>query len=461
MDPSTEGHTSSENGLKNTQGNTQETHKSKRARLKSSSKPSSQGSVVYYCNYCRRDVSRTLHIRCAECQDFDLCLDCFWNGLTLWPHHPESPYRVIAPIYSPIYCEDWAALEEEFLLDGLERFGVDNWTEISQHIQTRHPLETGAHYQRTYFGSIYAPLPEPERILPRDTNDYSSVVLVPDPKSLRVMHHFTEDDNAGWMPKRGDFVYEWSNEAEEILADMELSPNDNSTEREVKLRLLEIYNAKLDEREMRKDFLLKRDLLDTKKREALMNSLNLYERELYEKLCVFARFMPQDDFVELIRSTADEKELRAQVSELLPMRIAGAKTVDEYSEMEGDHFAFWNGPVQDFKLRDERDKKDFGEVVSRPEEMDGAELLSEVELMLCKNLKMCPQQLLILKEHLVRESAKAGYIRKKDMKDIIKYDTLKVQRVFDYLSACGFLKTEPAGEANKPPACQTPEKNGK
>jgi len=56
----------------------------------------------------------------------------------------------------------------------------------------------------------------------------SSYVLDPDPKSLRVMHHFTEDDNAGWMPKRGDFVYEWSNEAEEILADLEISPHENN-----------------------------------------------------------------------------------------------------------------------------------------------------------------------------------------------------------------------------------------
>lgn len=105
-------------------------------------------------------------------------------------------------------------------------------------------------------------------------------------------------------------------------------------EKEIKLRLLEIYNAKLDEREMRKDFLLKRDLLDTKRREALMNSLSSYERELYEKLCVFARFLPQEDFLELIRSASEEKELRSQISDLLPVRIVGAKTLEEYNEME-------------------------------------------------------------------------------------------------------------------------------
>jgi len=81
--------------------------------------------------------------------------------------------------------------------------------------------------------------------------------------------------------------------------------------------------------------------------------------------------------------------------------------------------------------------------------MDGAELLSTSELTLCKNLKMCPQQLLILKEHLIRESAKAGFLRRKDVKDLIKYDAVKVLRVYDYLIACGWIVPEPPSDNNK------------
>jgi len=32
---------------------------------------------VYECDYCHSDISRMPRIRCAECLDFDLCLDCF------------------------------------------------------------------------------------------------------------------------------------------------------------------------------------------------------------------------------------------------------------------------------------------------------------------------------------------------------------------------------------------------
>jgi Zinc finger, ZZ type len=32
---------------------------------------------VYECDYCHNDISQTLRIRCAVCEDFDLCCDCF------------------------------------------------------------------------------------------------------------------------------------------------------------------------------------------------------------------------------------------------------------------------------------------------------------------------------------------------------------------------------------------------
>lgn len=35
---------------------------------------------LYHCNYCMRDISSTIRIKCAVCQDWDLCMDCFAAG---------------------------------------------------------------------------------------------------------------------------------------------------------------------------------------------------------------------------------------------------------------------------------------------------------------------------------------------------------------------------------------------
>jgi transcriptional adapter 2-alpha len=52
---------------------------------------------------------------------------------------------------------------------------------------------------------------------------------------------------AGWHPKRFEFEPEWDNDAETSIADIEFREEDSPQEVAAKLRLLEIYNLRLDE----------------------------------------------------------------------------------------------------------------------------------------------------------------------------------------------------------------------
>jgi transcriptional adapter 2-alpha len=52
----------------------------------------------------------------------------------------------------------------------------------------------------------------------------------------------------GYMPKRGDFDIEFDNDAELLLAEMEFNDDDKPFEVDMKLKVLEIYNQRLDER---------------------------------------------------------------------------------------------------------------------------------------------------------------------------------------------------------------------
>lgn len=67
------------------------------------------------------------------------------------------------------------------------------------------------------------------------------------------------------MPKRGDFDIEFDNDAELLLAEMEFNDDDKQYEIEMKLKVLDIYNIRLDERIKRKKFVIERDLLNLKK----------------------------------------------------------------------------------------------------------------------------------------------------------------------------------------------------
>ena len=71
-------------------------------------------------------------------------------------------------------------------------------------------------------------------------------------------------DLPGFMPLREDFDYEYDNNAENLLANMDFDDDDHPSERELKLQIIRIYNKKLDEREARKRFVIDRGIVDFK-----------------------------------------------------------------------------------------------------------------------------------------------------------------------------------------------------
>lgn len=52
-------------------------------------------AVQYHCNYCRKDISYGVRTRCAVCNDFDLCIECFSVGVELQGHMNDHDYKII------------------------------------------------------------------------------------------------------------------------------------------------------------------------------------------------------------------------------------------------------------------------------------------------------------------------------------------------------------------------------
>lgn len=69
----------------------------------------------------------------------------------------------------------------------------------------------------------------------------------------------------GYAPKRGDFEHEYDMDADLLLADMEFFEDDTPENIKLKENVIELYNARLDERIRRKKFVIERGLLDLKK----------------------------------------------------------------------------------------------------------------------------------------------------------------------------------------------------
>lgn len=73
--------------------------------------------ALYHCNYCNKDITGRIRIKCAMCPDFDLCIECFSVGAEVTPHKSNHPYRVMDSLSFPLICPDWNADEEILLLE--------------------------------------------------------------------------------------------------------------------------------------------------------------------------------------------------------------------------------------------------------------------------------------------------------------------------------------------------------
>ena len=51
--------------------------------------------VLYHCDYCSKDISNTIRVKCAVCTDFDLCVECFSVGVEIQQHRNDHAYQVM------------------------------------------------------------------------------------------------------------------------------------------------------------------------------------------------------------------------------------------------------------------------------------------------------------------------------------------------------------------------------
>lgn len=248
-----------------------------------------------------------------------------------------------------LLASDWTADEELLLLEGIEMFGMGNWKDIAEHVGTKAEKKCEAHYMGAYLSkSDLMPrfLDDPEvvpdaneeknpvatttvavaRSLAAPLANGAAPVVGPSPS---VPAKNPGSELAGYMPLRGDFDVEYDNEAELILADMEFADDDHPTERELKLKVIEIYNAKLDERERRKRFVIERGLLDYKRHQQSERRRPKDERELIAQMRPFARYQTPKEHEDFINGLITAMRLRKQILLLQEYRKNGVRTLAE------------------------------------------------------------------------------------------------------------------------------------
>ncbi|KRX06785.1 Homeodomain protein [Pseudocohnilembus persalinus] len=451
-----------------------------------------------HCDNCEKNITKHTKIICAVCS-IDICVPCFADGVEIksqkTDHKPDHDYHVVNKLHFPLFQNDWTAEQELMLLDGLERFGFGNWQEIADHIGTeKSKEEVEDHYEQVYLKQGQPDyLPSQNLLTKRDPKSLELTITqrnrsnseevqrqqrISKKKSQKLADNKNSQQKKanqnvntgsqaqeiiGYWPKRGDFDIEYDNDAELLLAEMEFNEDDKQGEIDMKLKILQIYNARLDERLKRKKFVIERGLLDIKKQNSLDKERTKEEKEIYNMMKPFARFSTKEEHEKLVMGIIKEKQIRQRIEELRTYRKLGLKNFEQVEKY-----------LQDKKKKDEayqKKQKQNNEYVydkavlgnrhnqSRrtrsvyPENdtnKDGGDKknkqplnMTEQEQQLCEKLEMHPFEYLAIKEVLVREAVKENFIKRDNGEQQLKLDKERLAGVFDYLVTHNYIMEKP------------------
>jgi transcriptional adapter 2-alpha len=320
---------------------------------------------MYHCDYCRKDISGGIRIKCSVCVDFDLCVECFSVGVEVTPHANDHAYQVMDRVNFPLFDEEWEAEEELLLLEAIAKYGLGNWEDVADHVGTKQLHECREHYFAVYIDPPTGPLPDTAHTLTSaatlqarkreaDERAQSAARKKRNKKVVRDTNAVQESsktlpgqrpasppvgvpggaassaaagnaayasapvslDLAGFMPLRHEFETEFFNDAEEIISPLTFDDDDTSEEREAKFRLLELYNRKLAERYARRGFVIDRQLMHVKKLLAREKDLEREDRDTYGRLRVFMQVLSRTDFDTFVDGILAERRYRRRIEQM-------------------------------------------------------------------------------------------------------------------------------------------------
>ncbi|KAG9145460.1 hypothetical protein Leryth_021463 [Lithospermum erythrorhizon] len=303
---------------------------------------------------------------------------------------------------------------------------------------------------------------------------------------LSTDEHLNPTGLCGYNPRRQEFDIEYDNDAEQLLAEMEFKETDTDSERELKIQVLRAYSVRLDERKRRKDFILKRNLLDPGPFE---KNLYLEGKEICQRYRVFLRFHSNEEHEELLRSLIEEQLILKRIQDLQDARAAGCLTsadaerfiaqkrkleskgsglemkeshptgsggksmqrVTHLRDIDNSPGVQTGGPnVLQPALKDASLVKTEVTISNNLDKWDvtgllGAELLSETEKQLCSEIRILPIHYLSMVQTLSKGILDGNITEKADAHGLFRVDPSKVDKIYDMVLEKG-ITTQPQQE---------------
>ncbi|KAL4238991.1 Transcriptional adapter 2-beta [Mactra antiquata] len=419
----------------------------------------------FVCNNCQIEISGH-GIKCIECPDIDLCLQCFSLGAEVGNHKREHQYNIsTGPIIGAFSCEvPWTLAEETMLLDAVEQYGFGNWEDVANHVESKSPEQSEYHYSLYYIKGTIGKVTFSSDPTPKVTDHtcpdgpLSPSISTPiSPLELTIQ----EQHALGYMPLRDDFEREHDNEAETLVSSLMINYDDDDLDIAIKLAEVERYRMRLKERDRRKQFAREYGLITSSAQAAASSAvaplpgaklakpsikspqvkkekekkLSKEDKEFQDRLKPFAQCHSCKEHEEFLNNHQKERELKNRIKELFHLRKNGITKLEEVEKFAEERLK--REKKKEYKLRklgnisqgkrhsmalknageeekldiliDENDfvtgSRDDDELIETKEmsQCPGYDLLSGRERKLCNSIGMTPANYMTVKTCIVKD----------------------------------------------------------
>jgi len=370
-----------------------------------------------------------LRVVCVDCEpNINICLDCFAGAVHVGHHRPSHRYRFEENERFPILTGNWTSKELFQLLEGLEQFGYGNWNDVSRYVDTKGPTECRDMVNQSFvdgpIGSrTYDEHSRGNAVDHTPRTKVPAESMVPDIDDLAVNELLL----IGWLPNRDEFEVEYSNNAETLVSSLDQGKNDEVEEEvdvALKLAHVEIYQAKLKEREIRKHTAAQHGLVKQfiNEQNGILSAKQMTNKlkkkdsktEALDRLKVMSNFQSVAEHQTFIANIGREKDLKSRIKELNRYRKNGVRRLKDGEEFDVQRLR--RNKVKTERKRAQEmgidippslnehpqggiDLDAINSIVSLP----GYELLSYNEKRLCSSLRLHPNLYTAYKTCLIRD----------------------------------------------------------
>lgn len=414
------------------------------------------------CDICA-DVAHEPYIECCEC-DFSLCCSCFASGKEKGDHKNYHKYALRRNDFPLFENCNWSAKEECKLLSALSTFGYGNWEDISKTVHTRTKLECQEHYKKYYIENVQYDelklIPETDQSLfpkPLTPYLYNTELSINPPRNNQ-----SDQQLAGYNAYRSEFELSYDHNAESIfnIEDNYSDDDDDECMDALKISLVNALNTRLRERRRRYKVIQNHGLIMVNKLISWLQRFDMtLSRSKSERLLTFMQFMTGIQFDAFIESLHLEDELLSKLVRLCEFRRNGIKTLHSaklfmYLKKENglalkEQKQATTVMIKKFESQSPvKHKFVFGNMGKRLRtqsvpldivDLPGFHLLSDSERILCSNLRLIPRNYMDIKNLLIAENNKLGFLRLLDARRIVKIDVNKTRKIYDFLLSEGFV----------------------